>query len=356
MAKEIRSISLEYEKRTLYKSRFEKMRQYPAMIRKILKPLVLLLFSGLFMFGLMEGTLRLLGYQPFKPIISDVHVKSYRLDSELGWKLVPGSYEVGPFNDIGDMMSITIKKDTGRVTRTSNLGVSEEQVVFIGGSFFMGHALDDDETMAWKIQEHFPHLDFRNLAVSAYGTYQSLLVLENEIKRGQKLKSVIYGAFEHHELRNVAEGNWLMELRRKIPYVTLLNDSTLERHRLRKMYRLRLTTKLATAFLAEKVLNRTLSYSRVKDAKRVSYLLMKEMADLCKRHGITFYVAPLQYSPKAMQDLASYLDEQKIHYIDCNVKLTLDNIIKDDGHPGESVNDAWVERISNRLNQDGIAN
>ena len=219
----------------------------------------------------------------------------------------------------------------------------------------MGHALDDDETMAWKIQQRFPRMDIRNLGVSGYGTLQALIMLENELKKGNKPKCVIYGAFQHHELRNVAQGDWLMELgEKKVPYLILINDSTFERKGLIGMHSLQLTDRLASAYLAERTLNRFLSYKRVKDSKKLFSLIIQEMQRTCSEYQVSFYVVPLSYPQDEMNDLVTFLKDKGIKYIDCNVSLSPDNIIKDDGHPGESVNDIWVERIAKRLIQDGI--
>ncbi|MFY0594210.1 hypothetical protein [Roseivirga sp.] len=324
------------------------------MLKKPLKSLMLISFYGLLVLGLLELTLRLLGYEPIRPVSRVIPTTNREFDLGLGWKLLPGHYEIGPFNDIGDSMSITIKKDTGRAARMNNLSIGDKKITFIGGSFMMGYALDNDETAVWKLQERFPQFDFRNLAVSAYGGLQSLIVLEKELEKGNKPKCVIYGAFQHHELRNVAQGDWLMKLRRRIPYATLKNDSIFERKGLIKMKHLRYTNKLASAVLAERVLNRILSYNRVKDARKLSHLIIKEMHRLTSEHGIAFYVAPLWYDEQAMEDLTHFLTESNISFIDCNVPLTRDNIIKDDGHPDPSVNDIWVERIAKRLITDGI--
>lgn len=303
---------------------------------------------------MLEVVLRSMGYRPFKPVAPVSQTKSHEFDKDLGWKLIPGDYEIGPFNDIGDSMSITIKKDTGRVTRIDNNGVGDDQITFIGGSYMMGYGLDDNETAVWKLQQRFPHSDFRNLAVSGYGTFQSLLVLEDELKKGNRPKCVIYGAFQHHQLRNVAQGAWLMQLRRKIPYVTLQNDSTFQRNESVGMYNLRLTEKLALASLAERVVNWSRSFKRVKDAQKLTHLIIREMQRLCREYGIVFYVATLHYLPEDMKYLRPFLDESNIRFIDCHVPLTRDNSIKDDGHPDESVNDIWVERIAKRLISDGI--
>lgn len=326
------------------------------MRRQSLKSLILLSLFSLIALGLLEGTLRLLGYKPFKPIPPLSQTKSSEFDKELGWRLIPGHYEIGPFNDIGDSMSITIKKDTGRVTRLSNLGVSEGQISFIGGSFIMGHALDDDETAVWKLQERFPQFDFRNLAVSAYGGLQSLIVLEEELEKGNTPKCVIYGAFQHHELRNVAQVDWLMELRRKVPYVILKNDSTFEKMGLAEMKRLPLSSGLASVYLAEKAFNRMFPYGSAEDARRLSHLIIKEMHRLASQHQIAFYVALLNYDEQGVEDMTEFLTEAGIDYIDCNVPLTKKNMIRDDGHPDESVNDIWVERIADRLIMDSITN
>lgn len=322
--------------------------------RRPLRSLLLLVFYGLFTLCLLEVTLRLLGYQPFTPVSSLAPTNSHEFDPDLGWELLPGHYEIGPFNDIGDSMSITIKKDTGRATRINNLGVGEAQVSFIGGSFIMGHALDDDQTAVWKLQERFPQFDFRNLAVSAYGGLQSLIVFERELAKGNRPDCVIYGAFQHHELRNVAQADWLIEMRSEVPYAILKNDSTFERKGLTSMKSLPLTGRLSSAVLAEKVLNRMLTYNRAKEARKLSHLIIREMDRLASEHRIAFYVAPLWYDDQGMKDLTTFLISNEINFIDCYVPLTLDNIVKDDGHPGPGVNDIWAERIAERLVTDGI--
>lgn len=311
-------------------------------------------FFGLLILGILEVILRSLGYEPLKSNPPGGAENARRLDPELGWVLIPGHYEVGPFNDIRDSMSITIKQDTGRVTRNTNEGVGADQITFLGGSFFMGHALDNNETAIWKLQQDFPHLDLRNLAVSAYGTYQSLLVLENELQMGNKPKCVVYGAIQHHELRNVAEGGWLVSRRIKIPYVTLESDSSFVRMGSTEMKQLYFSRILAMAYLAEKTLNKIRSFPRVRNARQVSFLIMKEMQRLCTVNKIPFYVAPLHYDPQGMQDLTLFLDENEIDYIDCNVPLTVENTIKNDGHPGASVHDTWAKRMAKRLVADGI--
>ncbi len=323
-------------------------------MRLAVRSIAYLSFFSLAILCFTEIFLRLLGYEPYKQSQPGGAENARRLDPELGWVLLPGHYEVGPFNDTGDSMSITVKQDTGRVTRMDNEGVGPDQVTFLGGSFIMGHALDDHETAVWKLQQRFRHIDFRNLAISAYGTYQSLMVLEKELKKGNRPKCVVYGAIQHHELRNVAEGGWLVSLRREIPYVSYRNDSTFERAGTVAMINLFLTQTLASAYLAEKALNKMLSYDRIRNARQVSFLLIKEMQRLCDAHHIAFYVAPLHYDVQGMHDLTHFLEANKIDYIDCNVALTPENVIKDDGHPGPAVNDIWASRIARRFVTDGI--
>ncbi len=324
------------------------------MVRKALRLTLRVFFYGLIVLFLLEIALRMLGYNPLQRTLPGGAENGRKFDPDLGWVLVPGHYEVGPFNSIGDSMSITIKQDTGRVTRNSNARIGAGQITFLGGSFIMGHALDNDETAVWKLQDRFPHINFRNLAVSAFGTYQSLLVLEKELERGNQPTCVIYGAIQHHELRNVADGAWLMDMNRKIPFVTLANDSTFSREGLTEMKHLFFTRKSATTYLAEKTINKMLSYPRVRHAREVSFLIIKEMQRLCAANQIAFYVAPLHYDQRSFQELIQFLEANEINYINCNVQLTPENIIKDDGHPGPEVNDIWVDRIANRLAQDHI--
>ena len=97
-----------------------------------------------------------------------------------------------------------------------------------------------------------------------------------------------------------------------------------------------------------------LTYHRVKDARKLSHLIIKEMDRFSSKYQIAFYVAPLWYDDRGMKDLTTFLTSNGIKFIDCYVPLTLENIIKDDGHPGPGVNDIWAERIAERIVADGI--
>lgn len=326
-----------------------------------MKYMYLVLYLVLIFLGVEMG-LRLLGYQPY---VKQYHQKDqifHKIDDQLGWKLIAGQYKI-PINTFADSMRLTVKVDTGRATRVENSGLKLDKVVFLGGSFTMGRGVDDDETFVWKTQEKFPGLDFRNLGVGAYGTYQSLMVLENEIKKRETPKVVIYGLIDNHMHRNVAQAKWMEVLYYnrydtvpEIPFITMNDNGTLIRNKPTSHTKLPLSMYFITMLQLERSINMILSYKREQNAKEVLKILILEMKELCERQNIQFYVNVLHWNTDGFSDLIKFFQSNKIQHINCNVPLSEDNTIKDDGHPDESVHKIWADSVLNRLTKDGFLN
>ena len=79
-----------------------------------------------------------------------------------------------------------------------------------------------------------------------------------------------------------------------------------------------------------------------------------EMQARCQALGIPFYVAVLYYPQAEWPGVERFFQEQEIAYIDCNVPLSHENTIRNDGHPVASVNAEWARRMLLRLRQDGV--
>jgi hypothetical protein len=226
----------------------------------------------------------------------------------------------------------------------------------------MGQGIDDNQTCVWKLQERFKNLDMRNLGVGAYGTYQSLMVLESEIeKTGKKPKYVIYGMINHHRFRDVAQSEWLEmhyynsgNIHPKIPYIELKGKDEVLRKQPINLAEFRFSDKSVAILMVQRAYNKISAIGRERDAEKLSRLVIKEMQRICKKNDIEFYVSVLAYWEDQMEDLKGFFDENSIKHIDCNVRLTAANTIKNDGHPDESVNAIWAERIAERLSIDGL--
>lgn len=313
-------------------------------------------------FLILEVGLRVLGYFPYVPL-NRAEVQFLEASSQLGWEHIPGSYKFA-VNTWGDTMKFVIGEDKYRVTKPQPFeGKQKEEILFIGGSFTMGFGLKDDQTFAWKLQQQFPDVNIRNLGVGAYGTYQSLLVLENQLKRNEKPKAVVYGFISHHRIRNVAEADWLNSIspERKtdypqltLPYVTLGADGQLVRQEPARLFRVPFSNHLSSSYMIQRTINNIFSFSRMRDSNEVLELLFVELQQLCDKNNVPFYVSILDCDRAQLRKVNAVFEKHSIASIDCNVPLNETNIFRDDGHPKEEVNDEWTRRISQRLVQDGI--
>jgi hypothetical protein len=184
---------------------------------------------------------------------------------ELGWQAKEGSYSFPSLEGGGKMVDITILPDSSRLTSDSLVSnTGKPEIVFVGGSFTFGHKISNSDTFAWKLQGALPEFNIVNHGTSAYGTYQSLLKLEELFSTSKKIKFVIYSLMDAHLDRNVATGYWIKVLNSipknhymKVPYVSLAPDGALIRHEPESLPRWPLREHLALVRLTE---NAALSY------------------------------------------------------------------------------------------------
>lgn len=77
----------------------------------------------------------------------------------------------------------------------------EVAVLFLGGSFTIGHGVEHEETFAARAAEAWG-VSMANLGTGAYGTVQSLLLLERYAELSPRL--VVYGFIGEHVRRNLS--------------------------------------------------------------------------------------------------------------------------------------------------------
>jgi hypothetical protein len=126
-----------------------------------------------------------------------------QFDPDLGWAYIPNlsaaqkfgsdQREVAMyFDEIGSRVKgPVVKKDPTRPT-----------VLFVGGSFTMGHGVPYEETFIGKLEsdEDFP-FQVVNLGVQAFGTDQSFLMLQRHYNKFNT-QFVIYTFISYHVIRN----------------------------------------------------------------------------------------------------------------------------------------------------------
>ncbi|MDH3639400.1 MAG: hypothetical protein OES09_13220, partial [Gammaproteobacteria bacterium] len=161
-----------------------------------------------------ELVLRPLGYPrtaapyPNEPTMLEPHAIR-------GWRNKTGRYQYAAYDPAGRPITMTILSDgRRRSAENTSLRIGVPKIIIVGGSFVQGWAISDADTFAWKLQERFKDYQILNFGTAGYGTYQTLLLLEEILPKLSNVSLVIYGYYDHHDPRNVGTSDWLASLSR----------------------------------------------------------------------------------------------------------------------------------------------
>jgi len=135
-------------------------------------------------------------------------VTRHMFDSERGWKNRPGLFHLARlFGDLAH--TITILPDGSRKTHNRQLHTTKAPVLMIGDSYTHGFGLDDNKTIAWKLQKQLRNREVYNLGVNGYGTWQTFLTLKQYEKVIQPHSYFIYGFITDHLNRTAVTPHWV---------------------------------------------------------------------------------------------------------------------------------------------------
>jgi hypothetical protein len=84
-------------------------------------------------------------------------------------------------------------------------------------------------------------------------------------------------------------------------------------------------------------------------AAAVTKLLIKEMADLCRAHGVGFSVVILTLPKGAKKSYAGFAAKHGIDVIDCNQQLTAADAVPGEAHPNPATHQRWADCIAAAL-------
>ncbi len=277
-------------------------------------------------------------------------------DPYLGWVNKPGVYSSpSPFPH-DPPLTITIRDDGSRATASLDIGNPRHRLVLVGGSGIFGQGLSDEQTMAWKLGRLLPQTQVLNYGVMAYGTYQSMLMLEKVLSTLQGVDIVIYGFIPHHIDRNVAPAYWrnivnmLSSKGVKVPYVTLSSENRLVRHSPQPFAAWFASRYLVTFRILEIFLERTYFFLSENDTEKhtIMQLLLLRMRNLCNANGCRLVVAMLDNSRKIDSFYTRFCRANQIPVINFDISelkgVPLTN--PRDGHPTEAVNTIWAEQAA----------
>jgi hypothetical protein len=317
---------------------------------------VVVLLGPALALGSAELLLRLSGRQPWRYLgVQSREPVMHDPDPQLGWLPRPGRHRVPAYSPEGQDIDFTLLADGARATGSPARN-GPAAVAFVGCSLTQGWAISDEETFAWRIQERFPSLRVANYGTGAYGTYQSLLVMERLLARPDPPRLVLYGFMEEHESRNVAHPIWLrtLDLYSKggmiaTPYCTLDDSGHLVRHPPVQHPQWPLRTSLASVSLLEQRYADVAGAARAAQARPVTEQLLLEMDRLARSRGVQFGVILLRASPAAKAHYVGFLQRHRIDFVDCAVPLGRGMQVPGEGHPNGQANAVWAACIADHL-------
>ena len=277
-------------------------------------------------------------------------------DPILGWRLKKNlSFE-------------TVRQDGKNVrfsTTSSGLRqcgeVGEGDVVaFFGGSFTNGdRLLDDANAYPCQLQRMKSNMIVKNYGVQAYGTYQSLLALEEFVEGGTRPAFILYGYVGFHHVRNIAFWAWhrgLTEASSKtvyMPYVSFDGDGNLLRHPPRAYPQLYFSSISALSASLENFYARMLTMRSEPMMREITQALIEKMRDVSDGIKARFAVVYLHAYYEDKSAMIESLIRNGIDVVNCDLPIwnKPDQFYKiiDDGHPNSLAHEYWTGCIARWL-------
>ena len=315
-----------------------------------MKKNILLIISSIFisLFAI-ELILRLVDHQPF--IYRDTnspHPTIYKNDNITGWSNKKGIYQV----KIDNYNTVVYKiLDDGSRYSGNDLSNNKNKIILIGGSFTLGQALNDTDTFAYRLQKILKKFDVKNFGSGGFGTYQSYLKLRELYEKFDNISYVLYFFVDHHEVRNIGDASWMEYLSKlasqpvKLPYVKLDNSLNLIEYAPLEYLTLPLSNHIVLISKIQKKIMRYILYSKKNEQVIATQKIILKINKLVKMNGGKFVMINLLSEENKKLDYENFTQKNNIPFIDCEVKLDSNHIVKNEGHPNELANKKYYECV-----------
>ena len=144
-------------------------------MKNFIKNLSVILSSVIVTLLFLELILRLTGNEPFKHLNTTSPMPIFKEDNKLGWDTKPGNFLMKINNN--EKVNYKILNDGSRYSGYISDN-SIKKILLVGGSFTLGQAINDEDTLSYFIQDNLEDYEIKNFGVSGYGTYQSYIKLK----------------------------------------------------------------------------------------------------------------------------------------------------------------------------------
>lgn len=306
---------------------------------------------------LCEIIVRLMGRQPFKWSYYSNEPTMLEPDHVSGWRNKTGTYHYPNYDNTG-LTKITFWPGNLRATGLQRIS-GKPRILILGCSFTQGMAISDEETFAWKLQKKFPSKEFLNFGTGGYGTYQSLLVLEeyfNQNDNKPPVLLVLYGFHDLHIIRNVAPWSWLKYLYSHknrehvaLPYCYIDSNNSLVRCSPKSYVRFPFSDYSALInFLNDRFMQFNTKKQTNQQAFNVTSKLLMEMNALCQKNKTRFAVILFN---DTKNNIRHFLKQEKIDYIECPILSDPNFKVPGEGHPNGFMNSIFAKYIEIKLRE-----
>jgi len=321
-------------------------------MKKFFQNFLLVLSSIILIFVLFEFVLRLIGFTPYK-ISYKESPKIYKQDKILGWDTKSGNYsfKLDETTNINYKFLTDGSRYSGKELDNSN---NFEKIVLVGGSFTMGHKINNEEVMGYFLQENFENYEIKNFGVGGYGTFQTYLKLKRIFKKIDDIKIVIYFFIDNHEIRNVGDVTYLEKTSKSskkrvyLPYASLDKNKNVIEHAPVKYFLLPFSNVSVLISKIQKKIMRLIIKSEYSDKELITKKLIIKMNDLSKKNNSKFVFVTLLSPNSKVKDYINFSSDNNIIFLDCRIEdYHIYTSRKIDMHPNRLANYKYSKCLKN---------
>ncbi len=337
----------------------------PSLAKRILFYLIFLVINGVIVFGLGEVVVRLMGYKVYR-VSQSGHIKiepggrEYQSHELLGYSHIAGKFTYTIKDSF--VHTVTHRENTLRITHPladDSLYRDKAKLWLMGCSFMHGAALNDEETLAWLLQENYKDHEVINFGVNGYGTIHFLLQIREALKTRQKPALIIIGYASFHDQRNVFTFDRRKALYQNVglevleqPYARFDNSGRLKifRSDIKEFNEWPLIR--YSAFM--NALQDKYIYLKDKhiDERLVTLEILREIHRICQQEEIPLLIANV-YEP---DDIDRFCRDNGIPFTDITVDLSLPehNCLPYDSHPSALANKKFATKLIGFIDRYGL--
>jgi len=323
-------------------------------MRKIILLFIYVLSVALFLIACGEMFLRFTEHESENEgsrVVISTPSPFFIADQKLGYAMHSGEFHVSQ-NDNVKWIS-THDKDGHRIT-SSETRTDTASLWIFGCSFTYGWGLNDQDTYSYLLQKRFPNMGVKNFAIGGHGTLQTLIQLEDELKKTAPPKTIIVAYGDFHDIRNVGSPLHLKAFNRikqmsafRYPYAHFTNNMLSVSYAKLDYSGIPFSNKLRILKFIEDQYDQYIDKSL--DRQNITRILLLKIATICKENDIRFLLAGINRTDKT-KEMLRLVSSKDIVTFDMSVDLSsAEFIVKFDGHPNEKAHRHYADVISEHI-------